>query len=89
MPLSGMNRGFGLQFHPEVVHTPRGRNFTQFYFSRFVVVPPPGHGVLSRKQSRAFGKNQKENPVRTDGGVDSTVAFLLKKPQGTRWRLFH
>jgi GMP synthase (glutamine-hydrolysing) len=72
---------FGIQFHPEVVHTPRGTEMLRSFLFEVAELEPswtPGSFVQEAvdKISAAVGPNEKV-VCGVSGGVDSTVAAAL------------
>ena len=71
---------YGLQFHPEVVHTPKGRKILE-NFSLHICKSKKDYNVADLKKKlieeikATVGKN--EVLLGTSGGVDSTVAAVL------------
>ncbi len=71
---------FGVQFHPEVAHTTRGREFlSNFVFRVCAAVPDwdPRHRVPLLEQEIRDCAGARSVFFFVSGGVDSTVAFTL------------
>jgi len=72
---------FGVQFHPEVEHTPRGREMLRnFLFEVCRCVPDwtPGHFIAEHVESIRQRVGPKRRAIcGLSGGVDSAVAALL------------
>src|SRR3954468_18039091 len=71
---------YGVQFHPEVVHTTRGREYLENFVFRVCECLPdwdPRHRVPLIEQEIREAAGQRSVFFFVSGGVDSTVAFAL------------
>jgi GMP synthase (glutamine-hydrolysing) len=71
---------YGLQFHPEVVHTRRGREYLSNFLFRICGATPdwdPRHRVPMLEQEIRDAVGDRNVFFFVSGGVDSSVAFTL------------
>jgi len=71
---------FGIQFHPEVVHSVRGREIISNFALKVAGCKPnwTSHGFIEREISKIKGVVPETNVIcGLSGGVDSTVAAVL------------
>ncbi len=81
-------RAYGVQFHPEVVHTPRGKEILQNFLFRICQCPPDWtmeSFVTKTVQSLKEEIGKEKVICGLSGGVDSSVvAVLLHKAVGSQ-----
>jgi GMP synthase (glutamine-hydrolysing) len=73
-------RLYGVQFHPEVVHTPHGRDLLKNFLYRVADAPPTwtAAAVIEEETARIRAQVGREPALcALSGGVDSAVAALL------------
>jgi GMP synthase (glutamine-hydrolysing) len=71
---------YGVQFHPEVVHTPHGIEMLKNFLYRIAVAPPAwtAAAVIEEETARIRAQVGRERVLcALSGGVDSAVAALL------------
>ncbi len=74
------NKIFGVQFHPEVVHTPGGMEMLKNFLYRVADAPPSwtAAAVIEEETARIAAQVGRERVLcALSGGVDSAVAALL------------
>ena len=80
----------GLQFHPEVEHTPYGKDIMQYFYKEIAGLTPDwdGHAIL-QEASKALDTVNAPVLCAFSGGVDSLVsAMLAHKVLGDRLKCF-
>jgi GMP synthase (glutamine-hydrolysing) len=76
----GQRRLYGVQFHPEVVHTPHGTDLLKNFLYRVADAPPvwTAAAVIGEETARVRAQVGRERILcALSGGVDSAVAALL------------
>ncbi len=77
---AGSRRLYGVQFHPEVVHTPHGQDLLKNFLYRVAEAPPvwTAAAVIEEETARIRSQVGRERVLcALSGGVDSAVAALL------------
>ena len=75
------NRIYGVQFHPEVAHTPRGNEILKAFLYEVCEASPTwtSHSIIEsrRSQRSAHRSGRRRSVCGLSGGVDSAVAAAL------------
>lgn len=73
-------RLYGVQFHPEVIHTPRGKDLLANFLFRICCCTrdwDPSHQIPQLEEEIRAAAGDRNVFFFVSGGVDSTVAYLL------------